>query len=244
MNKEDKILQKKYKAAVRPPRKNIDFSQSGYKQMQEEDARPVIEVKFAGFGNKDSDDDILIKGCMSKSIQEHGAQSSSNRKIAFLWQHDMKDPIGKSLLEEEREDGAYGRVKMSNFDAVPNSKRAFTQMEEGVLNQFSIGYWYVWDKLDYDEKLEAFIVKEIGLYEYSVVTAGANEQTQYDGIFQSTEDMKSYLKVMREHDPDRYEQLKQFILQENEPSRASKGNSLTHNYMLGNIAEILINTRN
>lgn len=235
MNKEDRILQKKYKAAIRMPRKGINFSESGYKQLSTENDQPVIEVKFAGFSNKDSDDDILLRGCMSKSIQEHGAGSTSNRKIAFLWQHDMRDPIGKSLLEEEREDGAYARVRMSDFDAVPNSKRAFAQMKEGVLNQFSIGYWYIWDKIDYDEKEDAFIVKEIGLYEYSVVTAGANEMTQYEGIFESTDDMKSYLKALQEHNPKKYELLKQFIL-ENERSRAD-GKSLTRGYMLGSIAE-------
>lgn len=235
MNKEDRILQKKYKSAIRTPRKSISFAESNYKQLSTEHGQPIIEVKFAGFGNKDSDDDILIRGCMSKSIQEHGADSSSNRKIAFLWQHDMRDPIGKSLLEEEREDGAYGRVRMSNFDSVPNSKRAFAQMEEGVLNQFSIGYWYIWDKIDYDEKAEAFIVKEIGLYEYSVVTAGANEQTEYAGIYESPDEMKAFLKAMQEHNPKKYELLKQFIL-ENEGSRAD-GKSLTRGYMLGSIAE-------
>lgn len=55
----------------------------------------IIEVKFAVYGIPDSDRDILIKGCFAKSISERGPESSTNRKIAFLWQHDMFDPLEK-----------------------------------------------------------------------------------------------------------------------------------------------------
>lgn len=146
-----------------------------------DDEKHVIRVKFASFGNKDSAGDILVKGCFAKSINERGPQSDTNRKIAFLWQHDIYDPIGKVLEIEELDDGAYATVQLSNFDAVPNAKRAWYQLNDGDINQFSFGYQYVWDKMEYIEEEDAFLIKEVVLHEISVVTLGCNEHTEYMG---------------------------------------------------------------
>jgi HK97 family phage prohead protease len=146
-----------------------------------DDEKHVIRVKFASFGNKDSAGDILVKGCFAKSINERGPQSDTNRKIAFLWQHDIYDPIGKVLEIEELDDGAYATVQLSNFDAVPNAKRAWYQLNDGDINQFSFGFQYVWDKMEYIEEEDAFLIKEVVLHEISVVTLGCNEQTEYMG---------------------------------------------------------------
>lgn len=146
-----------------------------------DDEKHVIRVKFASFGNKDSAGDILVKGCFAKSINERGPQSDTNRKIAFLWQHDIYDPIGKVLEIEELDDGAYATVQLSNFDAVPNAKRAWYQLNDGDINQFSFGYQYVWDKMEYIEEEDAFLIKEVVLHEISVVTLGCNERTEYMG---------------------------------------------------------------
>lgn len=37
-----------------------------------DESKRIIEVKFASFGNVDSDGDLLVKGCFAKSIQERG----------------------------------------------------------------------------------------------------------------------------------------------------------------------------
>lgn len=166
----------------------------------------IIRVKFASFGNKDSAGDILIRGCFAKSINDRGPESATNRKIAFLWQHDRTDPIGRVLKIEELEDGAYADVQLSNFDAVPNAKRAWYQLNDGDINQFSFGYQYVWDKMEYDEIEDAFIVKEVILHEISVVTLGCNEQTEYMGTVKGLED------VLLKASPEERQRLKNQIL--------------------------------
>lgn len=176
----------------------------------------VIEVKFASFGNVDSDGDLLVKGCFAKSINDRGPESSTNRKIAFLWQHDMRDPIGKIMKIEEREYGAYATVQLSDFDAVPNAKRAYYQLQEGTLNQFSFGFNYIWDKMEYDEEKDAFIIMEVKLYEISVVTMGANEETEYIG---EIDDMKAFVRELKEKNLAKYNELKQAI-NEVEPPKA------------------------
>jgi HK97 family phage prohead protease len=157
-----------------------------YKSLAIDDSGVLIEQsnrKISGyaavFGNKDDSGDILIKGCFAKSITERGPESKTNRKIAFLWMHDMDEPLGRitKLIEDEK--GLYFEAEL---DMIPEADRALVQMESGTLNQFSIGFQYVWDKMEYNEELDAFIVKEVNLFECSVVTIGANEDTEYSGL--------------------------------------------------------------
>jgi hypothetical protein len=133
----------------------------------------------AVFNNKDSYGDILIKGCFAKSISERGPESSTNRKVAFLWMHDMDEPLGRitKLIEDDK--GLYFEAEL---DKIPEADRALEQLNSGTLNQFSIGFMYVWDKMEYDEAQDAFIIKEVNLFEVSVVTIGANELTCFEGM--------------------------------------------------------------
>lgn len=138
-----------------------------------------ISGYLAVFGNKDSAGDILIKGCFAKSIQERGPESSSYRKIAFLWQHDIKNPVGRLVVLKEDD---YGLYFEAIIDKIPEGDRLLEQLKSGTINQFSIGFQYVWDKIEYDSETDAFIVKEVNLYEGSAVTIAANELTRFTGM--------------------------------------------------------------
>lgn len=131
------------------------------------------------FGNKDKDNDILVKGCFEKSIRERGPESSANDKIIFLWMHDMSEPIGRITKLEEDDRGLYFEATL---DEVERGEQALKQLESGTLNQFSIGFRYVWERCEYDAALDAFIVKEVVLHEISVVSIGANGETEYLGL--------------------------------------------------------------
>lgn len=218
MIKHEKIQEKKEKNSKGMCMKF--FSAQSFKDIDSDNH--VIEMKFAAYGSPDSDRDILIKGCFAKSITERGPESSTNRKITFLWQHDMHDPIGKIMKLEERDDGAYATVRLSDFDAVPNAKRAYAQLRDGDINQFSFGFSYIWDKMEYDEENDVFIVKEVKLYEISVVTLGANEHTEYIGEIDDEEKMKSYFKELSIKDKNKFNQIKRMIQDiEAEPEQTS-----------------------
>jgi hypothetical protein len=83
-------------------------------------------------------------------------------------------PLGsfKELYETDRGLEAVGRI-----DETPLGDETLIQIQNKTLNQHSIGFQYVWDKIDYSEKDEAFIVKEINLWEGSLVILGVNENT-------------------------------------------------------------------
>lgn len=135
---------------------------------------------LAAFNNIDSDRDILIKGAFAKSITERGPGSATARKIAFLYMHDMKIPVGRFTKLEEMELGLYYEGEL---DLIPFAQETIKpQLKSGTLNQHSIGYNYIYDKLSYDEAQDAFIVKEVNLFEGSIVTLGANENTPFGGF--------------------------------------------------------------
>jgi HK97 family phage prohead protease len=140
---------------------------------------------LAAFGNIDSDRDIIVKGAFSKSIQERGPDSNTHRKIAYLYAHDQKIPLGQFKKLEEQMFGLYYEAV---FDKIPFVEQTIKpQMKSGTLNNHSIGYNYVYDKMEYDESQDAFICREINLFEGSVLTLGSNPNTPVVGF-------KSYLE--------------------------------------------------
>ena len=132
------------------------------KEVNYDNESRTISGYAAVFGNKDKAGDVLIKGCFSKSIQDRGPESSANDKIIMLWMHNMNEPIGRITVLNEDEKGLYFEAII---DEVPRGEQAIKQLESGTLNQFSIGYQYVWENCEYDAEKDAFIVKEVKLYE-------------------------------------------------------------------------------
>jgi hypothetical protein len=92
----------------------------------------------------------------------------------------MKMPLGKVLMLKEDDNGLFVRAKLSNN--VTRCDEAMEQYKDGTLNQHSFGFRYIWDKIEWSEADEAFIVKEVQLFEVSVVTIGANENTPFVGM--------------------------------------------------------------
>ncbi len=129
----------------------------------------VIWNKVNDYGEK------VIKGAYSKSIREMGPGSSANYQIKFLYQHNQGDPL--SLFDEIKEDeiGLYFRTKP--LDDVSNADRTIKQIRSGTLNNFSIGFDYVWDKMEYDETDDSLVIKEAKLFEISVVGIPADMNT-------------------------------------------------------------------
>ena len=148
-------------------------------ELQNFDMKLTVEDKtikgyLAVWGIVDTYGTVFVRGCCAKSINERGPASNSKQKIAFLWQHEVCDPIGRftKLVEDD-----YGLYFEAEVDDVENGIRALMQIRSGTLNQFSIGFDYIWDKLEYDEAIDAIIVKECVLFEGSVVTFGSNAET-------------------------------------------------------------------
>lgn len=134
----------------------------------------TIEGYLAVWNVKDTYGTMFMKGSASKSIRDRGPGSESKYKITLLWMHRQDEPLGR--FTELREDD-YGLYFKAVLDDIPTADRALKQIRSGTINQFSIGFDYVWDKMEYDEETESIMIMEIELFEGSVVTMGSNSET-------------------------------------------------------------------
>jgi hypothetical protein len=132
----------------------------------------VVTGYLSAFGNTDHDGDIIVKGAFTKSINERMDQ------MFFLNQHNWQQPLTKFNVLKEDEFGLYFESK-----PLPETTYANDVMklyEAGVLKEHSIGFNVM--KADYDRETDIRHIKEIKLYEGSVVTLGANSNTPFTGF--------------------------------------------------------------
>ena len=142
----------------------------------------------AVFGNRDNGDDIIEKGAFSKTIREEFD------RIKILSQHnDCELPIGKPLELREDEKGLYIRGKISDTQ---KGRDVRTLLKDGVLNELSIGYDAI--IFDFDSEEGARHLKEIRLWEVSIVTWAMNDQAKIDEVKSLTESLKEAKSIAEE----------------------------------------------
>lgn len=132
---------------------------------------------LSAFDKLDADNDIIRKGAFTKSLQERGVESTSNRKIAHLRNHDWEHQIGK--FTELYEDN-YGLKFVSQLGRSTKGNDAFLDYQDGILIEHSIGFNYIADKIkEVEDNVNGkyYEVTEVKLWEGSGVTFGANEFT-------------------------------------------------------------------
>lgn len=122
------------------------------------------------FGVKDSYWDIVVPGAFQKSLSRW---NEKGQLPALLWQHKTDEPIGVYTEMREDEVGLFVKGRLL-IEADPLAKRAHAHMKAGSLKGLSIGY--VLDDWDWNKDKEAYELKEIDLWEVSVVTFAANEE--------------------------------------------------------------------
>jgi HK97 family phage prohead protease len=133
-----------------------------------------VEAYASTFGNKDLVGDIVVKGAFSKTISEKFASGAKN-DIKVLWQHMPSMPIGLPIHMEEDSKGLYTVSKLSNTRA---ADEALALVQDKVVDKMSIGYDVIKDEYSTEG---ARLLKELKLYEYSLVTFPANEQADILG---------------------------------------------------------------
>lgn len=156
-----------------------------------------VAMYLARFDIMDSDKDIIRPGAFTKSINERGPKSNSNRKIAYLRYHNWEMPIGR--FDELGEDsiGLYAVGKISNSTA---GNDALADYQDGIIREHSIGFQYIQDKIKYVDLGDNsyFEVTEVKLYEGSAVTFGANEYTYTVDVAKSEGRVEMALKLHEE----------------------------------------------
>lgn len=157
---------------------------------------------FSGYGavfeNVDSGGDIIEPGAFAKAL----AAGWERVKILAL-HNDCWLPIGKPLELREDEKGLFLKAKISDTSMGKDIK---ILLKDGVLNELSIGYEPVVFEFD-----QAGIrhLKEVDLWEVSVVTWAMNPEAVITDYKSATEEIRRELKEGRKISDVRLKSLKQ-----------------------------------
>ena len=139
----------------------------------------------AVFGNEDSGHDVIQKGAFAKTITE------DFDRIKILSQHESYAlPIGKPLELREDDKGLFIKGKISNTE---KGREILTLMRDGVLNELSIGYDAT--EFEFDSKTGIRYLKEIKLWEVSIVTWAMNDQAKIDDVKSLAEELRLEAKA-------------------------------------------------
>jgi hypothetical protein len=119
------------------------------------------------FGNIDADGDILEPGAFSKSLLTH---QTNRTQPALLWMHDPSKPVGRYM--EIREDARGLYVKGQLILESSQGRDAYALLKGGAIKGLSIGY--VPKNWEFDQATKTRTLKEVDLWEVSLVTFPAN----------------------------------------------------------------------
>lgn len=142
------------------------------------------------WGSKNDYNEIVVKGACANSINARGTEGKN--KIVVLNQHRQSEPIANITVLKEDDLGLYFEAEV--IEGVKVADEALAQIRQGLIKQLSYGFNYVWDKTEYDSTLDAYILREIKLYEISIVTFSSDENAQLRSFkdFQSISALDSF----------------------------------------------------
>lgn len=146
----------------------------------------IIKGYAIVWGSRNAHDEIVLKGATLNSLNARGVGSTRN-PIQFLYQHRSDEPIAKLTTLEEDDYGLYFEAEIIKTQ---KGDELIEMINAGVLRQLSYGFSYVWDKTEYDEEEDAYILREIKLYEISIVTWSSDENAQLRSL-----DFETYQKI-------------------------------------------------
>jgi phage head maturation protease len=172
----------------------------------------TVAGMFNSYFYIDSDFDMLLPGCASKSIQERGAGSNAGNKIKHLKDHNWNNNIARIDILDERKIELNGKTiegiyHESYYPEASDSNDQLIKIQSGLYDDRSIGFRYISlaladknstdedQKKRYDEYIQLalnpekgeehgffWVVKEIMLFEGSDVSFGANSLTPLLGV--------------------------------------------------------------
>lgn len=128
----------------------------------------LVITGHASTTDEDRSGDVIV----SNAWNNPAALKDYLKNPIILAFHDMSRPIGKTIDHEVDEKGLKITAKISK------AAGDITQLiKEGILSAFSVGFMI--KDADFDTKSGVFIIKEVELYEVSVVSIPANQNALF-----------------------------------------------------------------
>jgi HK97 family phage prohead protease len=130
------------------------------------------EGKFSGYASvfnvPDRQNDIVLPGAFKRTLIERGGE------VKLLWQHSFEEPIG--VIENLYEDNTGLFMEARLLLDVSRGKEAYSLLKAGAVEGLSIGYTVT--QYDYAPKTGHRLIKDVDLWEVSLVTFPANAQAK------------------------------------------------------------------
>ena len=141
------------------------------KDFIDESEEGVIAGYASVFGNVDSYGDIVVKGAFSKFLSE---LEHTGKKVSVYYGHNMEDPRANIGIVTELEEQAHGLWFKAQLDLSGDTygRIVYEQLKDGRLDSMSFGYSIV----DAAPTKEGYELRELNLFEVSVVPIPANDQ--------------------------------------------------------------------
>jgi HK97 family phage prohead protease len=157
------------------------------KEMNEKDDKFfVFEGLASTFGNVDLVDDVVDKGAFENSLV--------TRMPKVLWQHDTAEPIGMPEQIRETEQGLFLKGKLPKDDTFVTG-RVIPQLKIGSISSMSIGFTVK----DFEVEDGIRHLKEVDLFEISLVTFPANTKAEVTGFKSITVDDLKEVQTRKEY---------------------------------------------
>lgn len=151
--------------------KNIETSPFEFKEGTGKDSEFYFLKGYAStFGNVDRVGDIVAKGAFTKSLSE--------RTPKMLCQHDTDDVIGAVDTIYETDSGLYFESRLPKENSIVKDLVPLIKM--GAIDSISIGFST--NISEWNEETGIRTLKEVELWEISVVTFPANEKAKILGV--------------------------------------------------------------
>ncbi len=127
-------------------------------------------VKLFGYASifnlVDKEGDVVLPGAFAQSL-------SQKPQIHLLWQHNPEEPIGKITEIYEDCQGLYIQAEL--LANIQRAEEAQELIKQSIIDSFSIGYRVIDSFFSQDSRF----LKELELWEVSVVTFPANESAKF-----------------------------------------------------------------
>jgi len=143
---------------------NLKFKNFEITEHKSDDSGQLIISGYgAVFGNIDSYNEVIERGAFTKTLIDR------KERVAFCYQHDIWNPIGKIIELREDEKGLFVKAVMSAAE-----EDIQTKIKEEILKEMSIGYRPINTKSEMRNGIQVDVLTEIKLIEISLVTVAAN----------------------------------------------------------------------
>lgn len=98
----------------------------------DESKREVV-ARVINYNVADTYGSVWLPGCFTDGL--------GSRLPKIAWTHDWTEPIGRATGFEDTDKYLDLTLKFSDFEAVPQARRAYVQIRDGDIDQFSIGFF-------------------------------------------------------------------------------------------------------